>query len=422
MAASFDSQIPENFQLARRLDGVSESATLKLNSTVQSMKVQGIDVVNLTAGEPDFWAPDAAKEAVSQALNNNRSKYTPVTGIPELREAVARKTNLQQPSLAKDHPWGPSHVIISNGGKQALFNSCMSLLNPGDEVLIPSPYWLSYPEMVKLAGGIPKFIPASFSHGFKIKPEQLKAALGPRVKLIFLNSPSNPTGALYSKAEYQALAKVLLEHPDAKNTWIISDEIYDRIILDEVPFCSFLEAAPQLRMRTITINGMSKSAAMTGWRIGWSVAPAHITAGMATLQGQSTSGICALSQWASLAALNLPESHFSSQVKSYRERRNLVMEILKKEPKIEITTPQGAFYAFVGVSAFLNSGEDSISFAQTLLEEARVAVVPGTPFGEPQSIRISFASDEKTLTEGCTRLVQYLNKRSPSKIYKESKV
>ncbi len=395
-------------QLARRLDGVTESATLKLNSTVQAMKAQGIDVVNLTAGEPDFWVPDAAKEAVIEALKVNRSKYTPVPGIPELREAIAKKTNDQQPNVAKDQAWAPSNVIVTNGGKQALFNSCMALLDAGDEVLIPSPYWLSYPEMVKLAGGIPKFITASFSNQFKIEPAQLKAALGPKVKMIIFNSPSNPTGAMYSREEFRALADVLLNYQENQNIWIISDEIYDRIVLGDVPFCSFLDAAPALRERTITINGMSKSAAMTGWRVGWSVGPKLVTDGMITLQGQSTSGINALAQWASLAALKLPESHFLSQIESFRKRRNLLLDILKKDRKMEVAIPDGAFYAFVGVGKYLNAGEESIAFAQRLLEEARVAVVPGTPFGEPEFLRLSFATDERTLEEGCKRFVQYL--------------
>lgn len=396
--------------LSRRLDGVSESATLKLNSTVQMMKAQGVDVINLTAGEPDFPVPDAAKEAVKEALRLNRSKYTPVPGIPELRKAVALKTNLQQPSVAKIHPWEASNVIVTNGGKQALFNAFMALLDPGNEVLIPTPYWLSYPEMVKLAGGIPKFISAPHSQGFKIKPDQLKNALGPKVKVLVLNSPSNPTGVMYTRKEYAELAEVLLTTPGAENIWVISDEIYDRINFGEVPFCSFLEAAPELRHRSITINGMSKSAAMTGWRSGWSVAPENVTQGMITLQGQSTSGINALAQWASLAALALPESEFSSMVTTFKKRRNLVLENLEKAHKIDVIVPNGAFYIFVGVGKYLRAGEESIAFAQRLLEDAKVAVVPGTPFGEPEFIRISFATDEESLVKGCDRLVKYLGK------------
>jgi aspartate aminotransferase len=285
-------------------------------------------------------------------------------------------------------------------------------------VLIPSPFWLSYPEMVKLAGGTPRFIHAPLSQGFKITPAQLKAALekggaqgASRVKALVLNSPSNPTGAMYSKAELAALGDVLLTAPGAEGVWVISDEIYDRIVFNEggkLPFVSFLEACPKLRDRTITVNGMSKSAAMTGWRIGWSVAPAAVTAGMNTLQGQSTSGINALAQWASVAALKLPESDFADQVASFRRRRDLTLEILRKAAKLELFTPQGAFYAFVGVKSYFRDGEDSMGFCERLLEGAKVAAVPGTPFGEPGSVRLSFAVDEKSLREGCERIVRFL--------------
>ncbi|MBI2711806.1 MAG: pyridoxal phosphate-dependent aminotransferase [Bdellovibrio sp.] len=403
---------PKNSQgpLSRRLDGVSESATLKLNATVQAMKARGEDVINLTAGEPDFNVPDAAKEAVIESLQKNRSKYTPAPGITELREAIAAKTNAQQPEVVRSQAWKAANVIVTNGGKQALFNSMLALLDPGDEVLIPTPYWLSYPEMVKLAGGIPKFIPSTLANQFKIQPEQLKNALSSKVKILILNSPSNPTGSLYSKAEFAALAEVIQSTPGAENTWVVSDEIYDRIILGDTPFCSFLNAAPGLRDRTVTVNGMSKSAAMTGWRIGWSVAPENVTQGMITLQGQSTSGINSLAQWASLAALKLPDSYFEQGLQIYRKRCKLMLEILRKARKIEVMAPEGAFYVFIGVKDYMRAGEDSIAFAQRVLEEAKVALVPGTPFGEPEFLRLSFATDEQSIQNGCERLVKYLEK------------
>ena len=407
-------------RLSKRLDGVSESATLKLNALVNQMKAQGIDVVNLTAGEPDFPVPPAGKAAAKAAVDADKSRYTPSPGIPELREAVACKTNAQQPSLSQ--PWKGSDVILTNGGKQALFNAFLALLDSGDEVLIPSPFWLSYPEMVKIAGGVPKFIHAPYSQGFKITPAQLRNALAEgkgRTKMLVLNSPSNPTGAMYSKSELAALGDVLLTTPGAEGVWVISDEIYDRIVFNDkgdLPFTSFLEACPRLRDRTITVNGMSKSAAMTGWRVGWSVAPSLVTQGMNTLQGQSTSGINALAQWASVATLALPESDFNYQVESFRNRRNLTLEILSKASKIELFTPQGAFYAFVGVRNYFQAGangtngtEDSMGFCERLLEGAKVAAVPGTPFGEPGFIRLSFATDERSLREGCERIVKFLN-------------
>lgn len=397
-----------SIKLAKRLDGVNESATLKLNATVQAMKTQGVDVVNLTAGEPDFNVPEAAKQAVIDALKANKSKYTPAPGIPELRQAIAQKTNLQQTRVSSSLPWKSTDVVVTNGGKQALFNAFQALINPGDEVLIASPYWLSYPEMVKLAGGVPKYIAAPLSQGFKIKPSQLKGALGPRVKALVLNSPSNPTGAMYSRDEFAELGEVLRTTPTGEPVWVISDEIYDRIILGDMPFCSFLDACPELRSQAVTVNGMSKSAAMTGWRIGWSVAPSELTQGMITLQGQSTSNICALAQWASLAALSLPEADFRSQVESYRRRRDLCLDILKKAGKIELFVPEGAFYLFVGVGKYLREDEDSAAFAIRLLEGAQVAVVPGTPFGEPSFLRLSFASDERSLQEGCSRILKFL--------------
>jgi len=394
--------------ISKRMEGVSESATLKLNSTVQAMKEKGVNVVNLTAGEPDFNVPEEAKEAVLAALKANRSKYTPAAGIPELREAIAKKTNHQQEELAKESPWKSSNVVVTNGGKQAIFNSLMALLDPGDEVLIPSPYWLSYPEMVKINGGIPKFIAASAKQGFKIRPEQLKASLGPKVKVLILNSPSNPTGAVYSRDEFVALADVLTSTPGSENIWIISDEIYDRISFGKSQFCSFLSATPKLRDRVITVNGMSKSAAMTGWRIGWSVATDVITQALITIQGQSTSGINSLAQWASLAALGLPEAYFSDQVESFRRRRDLLLQNLKKGSKMELIVPEGAFYVFAGVGKYLRPGEESVAFAQRVLEEAQVAIVPGTPFGEPEFVRLSFATDERSIEEGCQRLNRYL--------------
>ena len=396
-------------QLSRRLDGVSESATLKLNAAVQAMKAQGVDVINLTAGEPDFQVPEAAKEAVVEAVKANRSKYTPAAGLPELRRLVAEKTNRQQPSLSRSEPWKPADVVVTNGGKQALFNTFLALIDPGDEVIIPAPYWLSYPEMVKVAGGIPKFVQTSFEDGFKITPKQLRNALGTgRVKMVVLNSPSNPTGTVYLREEYAALGEVLLTTTGADGVWVISDEIYDRITFGRIPFCSFLEAVPALRNRTVTVNGMSKSAAMTGWRVGWSVASPLVTQGMITLQGQSTSGINALAQWASIATLQLPESAFASQIEIYRKRRDLALEILRKAGKIKVFTPEGAFYIFVGVGSSLKAGEESIGFAERLLEVAKVAVVPGTPFGEPEFVRLSFATDERSLLEGCRRLLDYI--------------
>lgn len=395
-------------KLSKRLDGIAESVTLKLNAAVQAMKAQGIDVVNLTAGEPDFNVPDAAKKAAIGAIESNKSKYTAVPGIPELRQAIAEKTNRQQPEVASQPQgaWKPENVVVTNGGKQSLFNIFMAMLDPGHEVLIPSPYWLSYPEMVRIAGATPRFIEAPISQNFKITPEQLRSALresGARARILIINSPSNPTGAVYSRAELRALGEVLRSTPEAKDLWVVSDEIYDRILFTDEPFVSFLSAVPEWAHQTVTVNGMSKSAAMTGWRVGWTVAPKALTQALITLQGQCTSNINAPAQWASVAALKLPESDFAGQVQSFRARRDLCLDILKKAGKIEVFAPGGAFYLFVGV------GEESVSFAERLLEKAKVAVVPGTPFGAPSFIRLSYATDERSLKEGCERIVKFLS-------------
>lgn len=394
-------------KLADRLQGVSESATLKLNALVQTLKAQGKDIVNLTAGEPDFAPPEPVKDAAIAAVKANKNKYTPVPGIPELRELIVKKTHLDQLEVAKTAPWSISEVLVTSGAKQALYNFFQALLNPGDEVIIPAPYWLSYPEMVKLAGGVPKIVQTDIADGFKIKPEQLEKAITPRTRAFVMNSPSNPTGAMYTQAEMEALGKMISQAPTAEPVWVASDEIYDKIVFGSVPFCSFLKAAPFLRNQTITFNGLSKSAAITGWRIGWSVAPKEITQAMGTIQGQSSSGICSLTQWAGVAALGLTEEFFTSQMLVYKKKRDLALEFLKKSAKLKIRTPDGAFYLFVGVDACLKKGEDSFGFAERLLQDAGVASVPGTPFGAPNYLRLSFATDEASIRKGCERLVGF---------------
>ena len=394
-------------QLFKRLQSATESATLRLNAAVQVLQKKGVQVWNLTAGEPDSFVPDSIKEAATRAIRENKSKYTPVPGIPELRDLIASRTNSQQPSLSS--PWVRENVIVSNGAKQALCQAPMASLNEGDEVIIPAPYWLGYSEMVKLCGGTPKVLQTSLADGFKLKPEALKAALSPRTKAFMVNSPCNPTGLVYSKSELAELAAVLKAHTSP--VWVISDEIYDRLTYGNTPFCSFLEAAPQYADYTVTINGLSKSAAMTGWRVGWTVSNKKLAQAMSTLQGQLTSNVNSVAQWASLAAFSLPESYFATQLESYKQRRDLVWKSLEKarhSRTIEVMAPQGAFYALVGVQACLGEGETEGELAERMLEECRVAVVPGTPFGAPGWIRMSFATDERTLTEGCSRLVGFL--------------
>jgi len=394
------------FVMAKRLNGVSESATLKLNALVQAMRARGEDIVNLTAGEPDFAPPEEAKAAVRRALDENRNKYTPVAGIPEIRERVAKKTNAQQPNVVAAHgEWKASDVVISNGGKQAIYNVMMALLNPGDEVLILAPYWLSYPEMVKLAEGSPVIVETKTENKFKATVEDLRRKLTPKTKLLILNSPSNPTGTTYTRAEFEAIGKWVAK--EAPGVWVLSDEIYDRILFGADPFVSFLDAAPELRNRTVTVNGLSKSAAMTGWRIGWTVTTPELTQALLTLQGQSTSGINSLAQYAGIAALDLAEEKFAEMVSAFKRRRRMALEILAKAEKLKVVPPEGAFYVFLGVEAFLKAGEDSMQLSETLIREAKVAVVPGTPFGAPNWVRMSIATDDETLKKGCERLAQF---------------
>jgi aspartate aminotransferase len=399
------------FETSRRLRNVTESATLRLNAKVNQLRSQGRDIVNLTTGEPDFDVPSAAKAAVEEGLRKNLSKYTPVAGIAELRERIAVRTNRQQPAVvAARGEWKASHVVVTNGGKQAIFNALLATVDPGDEVLIPAPFWVSYPDMAKICEGVPRILSATLESGWKITPEQLRAALGPKSRVLFLNSPSNPTGAMYSREELRALGQVIRSHPEASRLIVISDEIYDRIVLDRVAFCSFAEACPELVDRIVTVNGLSKSAAMTGWRVGWSVAVPAITEALAMLQGQSTSGINSLAQAAAVAALGLPESDFEGQVSMYRHRRDVALEILHKAGRIKMMSPQGAFYVLLGVEGYFKPGEDATAFCERVLEEAGVALVPGDPFGMPGTVRLSFATDETSLASGCRRFVDYLNR------------
>ncbi len=394
--------------ISSRVRKLNESSTLKVNARVTRMKQEGKTVFNLTAGEPDFPPPDQAKQAVLDAVARNLSKYTPTAGIPELRELVAARTNLQQPALSASSPWTASEVVVSNGGKQAIFNTVFSLIDAGEEVIFGAPYWLSYPEMVKAAGGSSVVIPTSMQSGYRMSPDQLEAAITPRTKLLILNSPSNPTGAVYSRDELRALGAVLGRHP---KVWILSDEIYDRIEFETGSWCSFLDANPEFRNRTVTVNGLSKSGAMTGWRVGWSVAPSSLTSAILALQGHSTSGICSLSQAAAVASLKIPPEAFENQRLEYRRRRDLALEVLRKSEKIEVGEPGGAFYLFVECRRILGSHRDANGLAEQILEDAQVAVVSGVDFGAPSCIRISFATDPATLVEGCERLLRFFHSR-----------
>ncbi|NDG85419.1 MAG: pyridoxal phosphate-dependent aminotransferase [Proteobacteria bacterium] len=393
--------------LSTRVRDLKESSTLKVNALVNRMKQEGKTVFNLTAGEPDFPPPEEAKKAVVDAVARNLSKYTPTAGVMELRALIAEKTNRQQPAIAASRPWTASDVVVSNGGKQAIFNSVFSLIDEGDEVIFGAPFWLSYPEMVKAAGGKSVVVPTSMESGYLMTAARLSAAITTRTKLVILNSPSNPTGALYPREALVELGRVLEAHP---GVWILSDEIYDRIEFETGSWCAFLDANPGLRDRTVTVNGLSKSGSMTGWRVGWTVAPGILTSAIIALQGHSTSGISSLSQAAAVASLRLPEGAFENQRLEYRNRRNLALEVLRKSAKIKVCEPAGAFYLFLECSAGMGSHRDANGLAEQILEEAQVAVVSGVDFGAPSSIRISFATDPATIVEGCERLVRFFDR------------
>jgi aspartate aminotransferase len=392
--------------ISSRVRNLKESSTLKVNALVNRMKAEGKEVFNLTAGEPDFPPPEAAKKAVIDAVARNDAKYTPTAGIQELRDLIAARTNGQQKEVSSTRPWNGSHVVVSNGGKQAIFNAVFALVDSGEEVVFGAPYWLSYPEMVKAAGGVSVVIPTGAANGYRITPAQLEHAITARTKLLILNSPSNPTGSVYSREELRQLGEVLAKNP---GIWVLSDEIYDRIEFEKGEWASFLDANPALRDRTVTVNGLSKSGAMTGWRVGWSVAPETLTPALVSLQGHTTSGICSLSQAAAVASLKLPSSDFEPQRLEYLNRRNLALEVLRKSAKIKIYEPRGAFYLFVDCGALLKDDQDANGLAERILQESKVAVVSGVDFGAPKCIRISFATRPETLREGCERLVRFLD-------------
>ncbi|MDE5703281.1 MAG: pyridoxal phosphate-dependent aminotransferase [Bacteroidales bacterium] len=375
----------------------------------QEMQAQGIDVINLSVGEPDFNTPEVIKEAGVAAIENNFTHYPPVPGYMDLRKAICQK-------LKRDNgvDFEPGQIIVSNGGKHALINVLLAMVNPGDEVIIPAPYWVSYPEMVKFVEGTPVEVRATIESDFKITPAQLEAAITPKTKLLIFNSPSNPTGMVYSKAELQALADVLKKHP---HVYILSDEIYELITFD----CTFESFAqfPELKDRMIIMNGVSKGFAMTGWRIGYIAAPAEIASACNKVQGQMTSAASSIAQKASVAAM-LQDPKQSEDLKNmvarFKQRRDLVREGLKAIPGFKVNQPTGAFYIFPDISALfgkqygkytIKSGDDMAEF---LLDEAHVALVGGDSFGDPNSIRISYATAETKLTESIRRIKEAVAK------------
>lgn len=386
-------------QLAQRVARVKPSATLAVTARAKALQAQGRDVISLGAGEPDFDTPDHIKAAAKRAIDAGFTKYTAVEGTAELRRAVVNK-------FARDNAleYTPEQVLVSVGGKQSFYNLAQALLDPDDEVVIPAPYWVSYPDMVLLAGGAPVIVRAGIEQSFKITAAQLEGALSPRTKLVVLNSPSNPTGVVYTRDELAALGRVLAEHP---RVWIATDDMYEHIRWDGAPFVNIVNACPELYERTIVLNGVSKAYSMTGWRIGYAAGHAKLIAAMAKVQSQSTSSPCSISQVAAQAALEGDQGFIAKMVTAFRERHDYVLSALNGIRGFRCIASQGAFYAFFSVKdamEHIGGMKNDVQFAEYLLEATGVALVPGSAFGAPGYMRISFATDMGTLRGAMDRL------------------
>ena len=390
--------------LSDRLNRLSPSATLAMSQKSSEMKAQGIDVINLSVGEPDFNTPDHIKDAAKKAVDENYSRYSPVPGYPELRKAIV--TKLQKENNLE---YGLNEVLVSNGAKQCVCNAVMALVNNGDEVIVPAPYWVSYPQMVKLAGGTPVYVNAGFEQNFKMTPQQLEAAITPKTKMLILCSPSNPTGSVYSKEELKALAEVIRRHDDL---YVLADEIYEHI--NYVGRHESIAQFDGMKERCIIVNGVSKAYAMTGWRIGYMAAPEWIIKGCNKLQGQYTSGPCSVSQKAAEAAYTLDQGCVEDMRLAFERRRNLVVKLAKEIEGLEVNVPEGAFYLFPKCSSFFGKHTDgyvinnATDLAMYLLEVGHVATVSGDAFGDPECIRFSYATSDDNLREAMRRIKETL--------------
>jgi aspartate aminotransferase len=392
--------------LADSLARIKPSATIAVTNKARELKAAGRDVIGLGAGEPDFDTPENIKEAAQKAIRDGKTKYTAVDGIPELKQAIVRKFERENRLIYK-----PEQVTVGTGGKQVLYNALMATLNPGDEVIVPAPYWVSYPEMVALGGGTPVEVPTTMASGFRLSPEALEAAITPRTKWVILNSPSNPSGAAYTRAELKALTDVLLRHP---HVWVLTDDMYEHLVYDDFTFSTPAEVEPGLYDRTLTVNGVSKAYAMTGWRIGYAAGPARLIKAMATIQSQSTSNPSSISQWAAVEALDGPQDFIPRNNAVFKHRRDLVVSMLNQAKGITCPTPEGAFYVFPSCAGTLGrtsaSGhriETDEDFVSALLEEEGVAVVQGSAFGTAPHFRISYATATEQLEDACQRIQRF---------------
>lgn len=393
-------------QLSDRINRLAPSATLAMSQKSGEMKAQGVDVINLSVGEPDFNTPEPIKEAAKKAIDDNYSRYSPVPGYAGLREAISRKLKNENGLT-----YGIHEILVSNGAKQSVCNTVMALVNSGDEVIIPAPYWVSYPQMVKLAGGTPVIVEAGFEQDFKMTAEQLEQAITPKTRMLILCSPSNPTGSVYSKEELRALAEVILRHEDV---YVLADEIYEHI--NYTGAHQSIAQFEGMRERTIIVNGVSKAYAMTGWRIGYIAAPEWIVKGCNKLQGQYTSGPSSVSQKAAEAAYTIDQSCVEEMRLAFERRRNLIVELARDIPGLEVNEPQGAFYLFPKCSSFFGKTDGtrtivtSSDLAMYLLEEAHVATVGGDAFGDPECFRMSYATSDDNIREAMRRIKCALGK------------
>ena len=395
--------------LSATLDRVKPSPTIAVSTKARELKAAGKDVIGLGAGEPDFDTPDNIKAAGKAAIDAGKTKYTAPDGIPELKQAICAK-------FKRDNglDYTPAQVSVGSGGKQILYNALMATLNPGDEVIIPAPYWVSYPDMVLLAGGEPVTVAASAENAYKLTPEQLEAAITPKTKWFIFNSPSNPTGAGYTWDELKGLTDVLMKHP---HVWVMTDDMYEHLVYGDFEFCTPAQVEPGLYDRTLTCNGVSKAYAMTGWRIGYAAGPQPLIAAMRKIQSQSTSNPCSISQWAAVEALNGPQDFIASNNAIFKRRRDLVVEMLNAAEGITCPTPEGAFYVYPSIEGCLGKTSaggakivDDEAFATALLEETGVAVVFGAAFGLSPCFRVSYATSDEALKEACSRIQDFCAK------------
>lgn len=383
-------------KLAERVAQVTPSMTLAIDAKAKALKAEGVDVCSFSAGEPDFDTPKHIVEAAKAALDQGKTRYGPAAGEPKLREAIAQK-------LQRDNSlcYGAENIIVTNGGKQSLFNLFLATIDPGDEVIIPAPYWVSYPEMVKLAGGIPVVVSTTVEAGFKMTPDQLKQAITPKTKFLVFNSPSNPTGMVYTPEEVKAIAQVVVD----SDIWVVSDEIYEKILYDGAEHLSIGAVGPEIYERTIVSSGFAKTYAMTGWRVGFMAGPVPIVKATATIQGHSTSNVCTFAQYGAIAAYEGSQDCVQEMVAAFAERRKVMLERLNAMPGIVCPKPDGAFYVYPSIA---KTGMNALEFCSELLESQQVAAIPGVAFGTDDCIRLSYATSLAVIEKGMDRLAKFV--------------